>query len=63
MTTTQNSQGIEFGIVPAGGEFAVTNMTTGEIISRHLDRNSADRAAVAAMRIITDAAAAVMDQR
>lgn len=44
MTTTQTTEALEIGIVPCGGEFALTNMTTGEVLSYHLSREAAEDA-------------------
>lgn len=45
-TTNQNTEAAKYAVVPAGGEFAVTDMTTGEVISRHFNRAKAEVAAV-----------------
>ncbi len=37
-----------FGVCPAGGEFALTNLVTGDIISRHIDRPTAERYCIVA---------------
>lgn len=48
MTNTATTAPASFALVPASGEFALTNMVTGEIISYHMDRAMGERYAIVA---------------
>lgn len=47
-TATAAQSTATFGVCPAGGEFALTNLVTGDIISRHLDRKTAQQHCIVA---------------